>query len=309
MAKYLKALQNAYKSSIPLLDYLSDESKKSYIKFKNEYEKAETISMNFSESYQNQEEMEKLINDYKMKRSFLDEIQRLNIEISEMEKLVNQKDMEEMLRVLTALGYLDEDGIVTLKGRVASRITAGNELIFTELLFSGLFDTLDPPHLASLLSSFVAGPDSIGFSSDEQSKEGKQSKKNNRKSAIEIPNELKVSWAALEREIMHIATVSENEGHQIDVERLKNSFSPLYLELLIQWANKVSFAKIMEDHSELDEGTIVRTIKRLDELLLQGAEAAQVISNKGLEEKFNSASASIRRGIVFSASLFAYKDE
>ena len=36
------------------------------------------------------------------------------------------------------LAYLDDEGVLTLKGRVACEISNGNELVATELLFNGV---------------------------------------------------------------------------------------------------------------------------------------------------------------------------
>lgn len=42
-----------------------------------------------------------------------------------------------------------------VKGRVACEITAGDELVITELIFMGLFNELEPEQTAALLSCFV----------------------------------------------------------------------------------------------------------------------------------------------------------
>ena len=42
-----------------------------------------------------------------------------------------------------------------MKGRVACEISTGDELLLTELIFNGVFNTLPPEHCAGLLSCFV----------------------------------------------------------------------------------------------------------------------------------------------------------
>ena len=42
-----------------------------------------------------------------------------------------------------------------MKGRVACEITAGDELVLTELIFLGLFNDLDVDQSVALLSCFV----------------------------------------------------------------------------------------------------------------------------------------------------------
>ena len=73
--------------------------------------------------------------------------------------------------------------------------------------------------------------------------------------------------------------------------------------IALDWANGKSFLEISKTAS-LMEGTIVRTIRRLDELLRQLTLAARAIGNAELGEKFEACSAKIKRGIIFAASLY-----
>lgn len=44
---------------------------------------------------------------------------------------------------------------LTFQGRVACEISSADELMLTEMLFSGIFTELSPQHMAALLSCFV----------------------------------------------------------------------------------------------------------------------------------------------------------
>ena len=44
---------------------------------------------------------------------------------------------------------------MTTTGRVASEISAGDELLLTELIFNGVFTDMNPGEIAALLSCFV----------------------------------------------------------------------------------------------------------------------------------------------------------
>jgi len=59
--------------------------------------------------------------------------------------------------VLRRLGYIDEQGVVQLKGRVACELTtaAGHELLLTELIFDNAFVDMQPAEVAALLSCFM----------------------------------------------------------------------------------------------------------------------------------------------------------
>jgi ATP-dependent RNA helicase DOB1 len=52
------------------------------------------------------------------------------------------------------------------------------------------------------------------------------------------------------------------------------------------------------------EGTVIRTMRRLEELLRQMATAAKSIGNDDLETKFNEGMLRLKRDIVFAASLY-----
>jgi ATP-dependent RNA helicase DOB1 len=52
------------------------------------------------------------------------------------------------------------------------------------------------------------------------------------------------------------------------------------------------------------EGTIIRAMRRLDELISQLTESAKIIGNQNLMNKFVEARENLNRGIVFAASLY-----
>ena len=56
--------------------------------------------------------------------------------------------------------------------------------------------------------------------------------------------------------------------------------------------------------TDVFEGSIVRVIRRLEELLRQLATAATAIGNMELKKLFEDGASKIRRGVVFAASLY-----
>ena len=102
---------------------------------------------------------------------FYDFRSEMDIYISKWTFVQLQKFRDELKnrsRVLRKLGHIDADGVVLLKGRAASLIDTGDELLVTELMFNGkIFDiflvlvmyllrtlricgVLASPHLANL---------------------------------------------------------------------------------------------------------------------------------------------------------------
>ena len=56
--------------------------------------------------------------------------------------------------------------------------------------------------------------------------------------------------------------------------------------------------------TDVFEGSIIRVLRRLEELLRQLAAAATAIGNSELTRVFSEGSTRIRRGVVFAASLY-----
>lgn len=60
----------------------------------------------------------------------------------------------------------------------------------------------------------------------------------------------------------------------------------------------------MAAKTDIFEGSIIRVARRLDELMQQLARAARVIGDAELAERFEQSNETLKRGIMFSASLY-----
>ena len=56
--------------------------------------------------------------------------------------------------------------------------------------------------------------------------------------------------------------------------------------------------------ADLFEGSVIRATRRLDELMQQLARAAKVVGDEGLAAKIEESNMTIRRDIIFAASLY-----
>lgn len=70
--------------------------------------------------------------------------------------------------------------------------------------------------------------------------------------------------------------------------------------LLRVWCCNLQVAK----KTDIFEGSIIRVARRLDELMQQLARAARVIGDEKLAARFEESNETLRRGIMFSASLY-----
>ncbi|GFP95072.1 superkiller viralicidic activity 2-like 2 [Phtheirospermum japonicum] len=75
------------------------------------------------------------------------------------------------------------------------------------------------------------------------------------------------------------------------------------MEAVYAWARGSKFYEIME-MTPVFEGSLIRAIRRLEEVLQQLIEAAKSIGETDLEAKFEDAVSKIKRDIVFAASLY-----
>lgn len=75
------------------------------------------------------------------------------------------------------------------------------------------------------------------------------------------------------------------------------------MEAVYSWAKGSKFYEIMEI-TQVFEGSLIRGIRRMEEILQQLILAAKSVGEVELEAKFEEAVSKIKRDIVFAASLY-----
>ncbi|VDN99693.1 unnamed protein product [Rodentolepis nana] len=93
------------------------------------------------------------------------------------------------------------------------------------------------------------------------------------------------------------------EGGRSAVEEYAEKFTGDFMEVVRNWADGVNFAQLLL-MSKIFAGSVIRCLRRLDELLKQMHSAAKVAGNVDLEIKFTTANTLIKRDIVFAGSLY-----
>lgn len=66
--------------------------------------------------------------------------------IKASQSLVMRDSLKKMKRVLRRLGHVNAENVVLTKGRVTCEVNSADELLVTELIFSGAFNDLDAGH-------------------------------------------------------------------------------------------------------------------------------------------------------------------
>ncbi|KAI0476322.1 DSHCT domain-containing protein [Xylariaceae sp. FL0804] len=195
-------------------------------------------------------------------------------------------DYEQRIEVLKDLSFIDADARIQLKGKVACEIHSADELVLTELILDNVLAEYEPAEIAALLSAFV-------FQEKTES----------------VPR----LTGPLERGMQAIVAISEKvnavqtERQVIQSAEDSNDFvsRPRFglVEVVYEWARGMSFRSIT-DLTDVLEGTVVRTITRLDETCREVKNAARIVGDPDLYQKMQQAQEMIKRDITAVASLY-----
>lgn len=206
------------------------------------------------------------------------------------ESLVLDSEYKARLKVLQELNYLDKENTVQLKGRVACTLSAAHcEVTLTELLFSNFFQDLSSSECCAILSSFV-----LHQKVDED--EYMDYLKDNEK-ILKAMAKLKETATMISQKQFNcgMTTISDHD--------FVNQFKFGLVHLVKFWAEGRQFYELAPK-SSIHEGTIVKTIQRLEECLRDIKGAAKLVGDGGLERKMEEASLLIKRNIIFCPSLY-----
>ncbi|GMY35165.1 DExH-box ATP-dependent RNA helicase DExH10 [Fagus crenata] len=212
------------------------------------------------------------------------EIQQLKSKMRDSQLQKFRDELKNRSRVLKKLGHIDADCVVQLKGRAACLIDTGDELLVTELMFNGTFNDLDHHQIAALASCFIPG--------DKSSEQ------------IQLRTELSRPLQQLQESARKIAEIQHECKLDINVEEyVESTVRPYLMDVIYCWSKGANFEEVIQ-MTDIFEGSIIRSARRLDEFLNQLRAAAHAVGEVNLENKFAAGSESLRRGIMFANSLY-----
>ncbi|EPX70530.1 TRAMP complex ATP-dependent RNA helicase [Schizosaccharomyces octosporus yFS286] len=277
-------VQKRLNDDIPLLDPIEHMNiKESTLKL--HMRKVEILEPKFLESpYYKDASCRTEYHRYTNKLGLKNTIKDLSTKISTTESIIHLKELKGRQRTLRRLGFTTADNVIDIKGRVACEISTGDELLITEMIFQGIFNSLSPDIFAATLSCFV-----YQEKSDVSSLNLKEPYSETYKAILDIAR--------------RIVTVSVESRLDVDEDEYINQFKPDMMEAVSKWINGATFLEICE-MTRLYEGSIVRTFRRLSELLKQFRNAAAVLGNYELQEKSVVTEQLLYRDIISSSSLY-----
>ncbi|XP_049874701.1 exosome RNA helicase MTR4 [Pectinophora gossypiella] len=220
---------------------------------------------------------------YERKQEMYEDLQQAKNELKKAKSILQMDELKKRKRVLRRLGYCTAADVIELKGRIACELSSADELLLTELIFNGVFNNLTSEQSASLVSCFVC---------DENS---------NQSSAT--GEELRGVLRQLQEFARRIAKVSLDAKMDLDEDEYVGKFKYTLMDVVLAWAKGASFLQICK-MTDVFEGSIIRCMRRLEEVMRQLCQAAKNIGNTDLENKFSDAIKLLKRDIVFAASLY-----
>ena len=200
--------------------------------------------------------------------------------------LVLREELRSMKRVLRRLEFVDKDEVVLEKGKLGCEISSCDELLLTEMVFQNVFEGLTGEQIISLCSCLILDEKSDDTSLPADEPALVQAYEKTRAIAQELAD-----------------AMVECKVPNFDSKEYLEKLKPQMMTVVLAWLDGRSFVDIMK-MTELFEGSVVRVMRRLEELVRELCLAAKSIGHKELEDKLVEARKKLRRGIIFSASLY-----
>jgi len=279
----IKEVQRRCNQNIPLIDPEKD-MKINTPEFKDIVKKIMTFEKRLKKhSLHNDQDMARLIQDYRSKAEVMSDLTAAKHHLKKSKSLLQMDDLKCMKRVLRRLGYCSTSDVIEVKGRIACELSSADELLLTEMMFNGVFNPLNPPQVASVLSCFVC---------TEKSTE-----------MPKLTDSLSGPLRTMQDMARKIAKVSKEAKLELEEDEYVERFKPFMMDIVHEWCKGSSFKDIIK-MTDMFEGSIIRSMRMLEELLRQMVQASKNIGNSELEVKFSEAIRLLKRDIVFAASLY-----
>ncbi|XP_071953864.1 exosome RNA helicase MTR4-like [Antedon mediterranea] len=283
VGKSIQEVIRRFPDGLPLLDPIDDMGIKDS-GLKKLVEKVEAFEKRLVEHPLHKDpNVKEIFAEYEKKALIALDIKEAKKELKKVKTVIKMDELKCRKRVLRRLGYATSADVIEVKGRVACEVSTGDELMITELVFNGVFNELTVEQTVSLLSCFVF---------QEKVKEMPR-----------LSDVLAGPLRQMQDSARRIAKVSAEAKLDVDEEEYVESFKPFLMDVVYEWCKGATFSQLCQ-MTDVFEGSIIRAMRRLEELMRQMCQAAKAIGNTELENKFADGITKIKRDIVFAASLY-----
>jgi len=276
-------VERRFPDGLPLLDPVEDMSIKDPA-FRTLVEKIERLELAMrGHALHKTPQLPALYDQYVEKVRMGERCNAMRRHIRDAQSIQQMEELKARKRVLRRLGFSTDADVIEMKGRVACEISTGDELLLTEMMFAGVFNSLTPEQTVALLSCFI-----FEEKSDEQAR---------------LKEELAAPLRTMQETARRIAKVSQECKLELNEQEYIERFRPELMDVVYAWCQGAKFARICK-MTDVFEGSIIRCLRRLEELLRQMAQASRSIGNTELEAKFEEGIVKMKRDIVFANSLY-----
>lgn len=281
--KTINEVKKRFPNGPPLLNPINDMHIKD-IKFQAIVDKIDSYEKRlYSHPLHNSPQLNSLYTIYNDKIQIETELKSAKDSLREAKSLLQMDELKHRKRVLRRLGYCTATDVIEFKGRVACELNAADELLLTEMIFNNMFTSITAAQAVSLLSCFVC---------DEKSSE-----------LPAAADELSSLLRQMQDIARRIAKVAIECKIDLDEDKYIEKFKPYLMDVVLAWCKGATFLQICK-MTDIFEGSIIRAMRRLEELLRQMVQASKTIGNTDLENKFTEGIRLLKRDIAFAASLY-----
>jgi ATP-dependent RNA helicase DOB1 len=302
MALQLRAILNHDKfreSGLPELDPIAD-MKIEDLELKKLISETETLKQEMSKNavfkgvQQSQDLVVEMLSQFRLRVDVFKQLKEAELVLEQDSSIVLRDELRAMKRVLQRMGFVDRNNVVLDKGKMACEISSCDELVLTEMVFNNIFDGMNGEHIIAMCSCLIL--DEGGNSDDKAA--------NDPGVILQGEPELLAAFdkaRAIAQEISSVMVECKVPNH--DPEQFLGKLKPQLVKPVLLWMEGKAFKDVMA-HTELFEGSVVRVVRRLEELVRELILAAKSIGHKDLETKLMEGRSKLRRGIIFAASLY-----
>ena len=217
-----------------------------------------------------------------------DDIRRLEGSITHLQTFVNN-DVEKMVRYLKDNKYIDEatSGVLP-RGIIASEISECNEILLTEIVLADFFLDLSQEEIVATLAAFIEEKTNESVTFD----------------TLDVPDSVKQVLSNINYIADDFGGYEYNSGIDIGTDwNLYLSFiGPAY-----DWACGKSVKEIYTKYADVYEGTFIRNILRIVNILENIKNIGEMIGNADLLKKLENIETLLIRDNVTTESLYVSK--
>jgi ATP-dependent RNA helicase DOB1 len=158
VALSLHEVKKRFPDGIPLLDPIKDLGIEDE-SFKTLMDRAAALTTRLAEHKLStdfgDEDRLRLVQVYENKKDLEERARVVRDEARSCQTMSMKDELKKMKRVLKKLGHVDANGVIQTKGRTACEVNTANELVVVELIYTGVFKTLNVEQCVALLSSMT----------------------------------------------------------------------------------------------------------------------------------------------------------